>query len=101
MEFKVNNIRTRKENIFISSSLKTGTSFIMITTELNVKTSESKLIFINKRDYILINGEYELGQDQFVNSLGERLDDEIISKSIQYATNNKYIDRVLKRIGQI
>ena len=100
MDLRINKVRSRKEKIFVSSSLETATSFITMMVELNVATGENKLIFINKRDYILVNGEYELGKDQFIDTLGEKLDNEIISKSIIYAMSNKYIDRVLKRINK-
>lgn len=95
---EVNKVTTRGSKLWIDYIINTEDHFYNISVEINLKTNVNKIIFINKREYILIEGERELSRDNIIDTLGSEVDNEIIDKAIKYLSDNKYIEKVLKRL---
>ena len=97
-KLKFNTVNTRGAKLWISCNIDTEDYYYNISVEVDLKSNINKIIYINKREYILIAGERELGKDNHIFTLGSEIDNEIIDKAIKYLNDNKYIDKVLKRL---
>lgn len=99
MEWNFSHGSTRKEKIWIGGWSDNNDSFTDVAVEINVLTSDVKINYYNTREYIMIEGNKELGKDQFVDTLGSKEDSLVKQLSLKYAIENGYLQKVCKRLG--
>lgn len=89
----------RKEKMWITTYSEAKDQFITGAIEINVLTGDVNINWLNVRDYILIEGEKELGKDNVIYTLGEKEDNIIKVGAINFAINEGHVKRVCKRLG--
>lgn len=89
----------RKEKIWVATYSETKDQFINGAIEINILTGDVKITWLNVRDYILIEGNKELGKDNNIYTLGDKEDSIIKRNALQFVIDNGYIKKMCKRLG--